>query len=287
MLNKFSPIKIQNDLFVLTGKKYSINYINMTIKVIFEKIVLSKKKKFLISGSQACGKTTLLKLIDKNFNKFYGLNPLCISLDDYYFSKKKRIEMSKKIHPLFLTRGVPGTHDIKKLLKTIELFINKKYPIKIIKFDKLKDDRLNNVRIVKSQKDIIFVEGWCCGCSKISDNYLKKNLNYIEKKDKKYLWRKYYNNQIAYQYKELFKKFDYLIYYKIPNFKFVLNWRLKQEIQLKNKKNKKINIMNRRNIKNFILHYEKITKWMMKKTHQKASLLIKIDKNQKIKKILN
>ena len=28
--------------------------------------------------------------------------------------------MSKKIHPLFLTRGVPGTHDLKLINKTIK-----------------------------------------------------------------------------------------------------------------------------------------------------------------------
>ena len=45
--------------------------------------------------------------------------------------------------------------------------------------------------------------------------------------------------------------------------------------------------MSKENIKNFILYYEKITIWMMKKTSPKASLVIKIDKNQIIKNIIN
>ena len=85
----------------------------------------------------------------------------------------------------------------------------------------------------------------------------------------------------------LFNKFEYLIYYKITNFKYVLDWRLKQELQLSLKKNITIKFMSKENIKNFILYYEKITKWMMKKTSPKASLVIKIDKDQIIKNIIN
>ena len=39
-------------------------------------------------------------------------------------------------------------------------------------------------------------------------------------------------------------------------------------------------------LKRFIQHYEKITKWMMKTMPDKVNLLIKIDKNQKIKRLI-
>ena len=52
MINNFSSQKIQNDLFILTGYKYSISYVDKNIKRIFKEIILSKKKKFIISGSQ-------------------------------------------------------------------------------------------------------------------------------------------------------------------------------------------------------------------------------------------
>ena len=95
MKNKFSSNKIQKDLMRLTGHKYSIKYINNTYKKIFENIILSNKKKFLIAGSQGCGKTTLLKLININFEKFYNIKTLCISLDDFYLSKKQRKQYVK------------------------------------------------------------------------------------------------------------------------------------------------------------------------------------------------
>ena len=44
--------------------------------------------------------------------------------------------------------------------------------------------------------------------------------------------------------------------------------------------------MSKEELKYFIQHYEKLTKWMMKTMPAKADMLIKIDKNQKIKKVI-
>ena len=286
MLNNFSSQKIQNDLFILTGNRYSINYVNKTIKKIFKEIIQSKKKKFIISGSQGCGKTTLLKLIKNNFKNFYNINVLCISLDDYYLTKKQRNDLSKRIHPLLKTRGVPGTHATDKIIKTIKLFEKKQYPIKIPKFDKINDDRLPYSQIITSKKSMIFLEGWCCGCLPLPKSLLQKNFNKIERNDSEYIWREYYNKKLKKEYKLIFNYFEYLIYFKIPSFDCVLKWRVKQEKRLKFTKKKNINFMNKIKIKDFISHYEKITKWMMKNTLTKSDLTIKINKNQKIQSII-
>ena len=44
--------------------------------------------------------------------------------------------------------------------------------------------------------------------------------------------------------------------------------------------------MNKNKIKNFILYYEKLTKWMIKNMPDNADMLIKVDKDQKIKKVI-
>ena len=44
--------------------------------------------------------------------------------------------------------------------------------------------------------------------------------------------------------------------------------------------------MNKNDLQVFIQHYEKLTKWMMKTMPAKADILIKIDGNQKIKKVV-
>ena len=276
---------IQNDFFKLTNKKLSKKQIEKKILPIFFFIYNSKRKKFLISGSQGIGKTTILEILNRNFHKFFGKKILSLSLDDFYYDKALRIILSKTIHPLLMTRGVPGTHNTKKILNVIKKFNKSEYPIKIPIFNKLKDLSRKKQRIVNKKTDIIILEGWCCGSPPINKKYLHKNINYLEKRfDKKLTWRNYYNNKLKNEYSELFKKFDKLIYFNAPNFSHVSSWRLKQEKNMKITKNSKQG-MDKKEIAEFIQHYEKVTKWMMKVLPTKADLTIYINTNQNIKKI--
>ena len=105
---------------------------------------------------------------------FYNKEILSLSLDDYYLTKKQRTSLSKKIHPLLITRGVPGTHDIKKLLKHVRCFERSIYPINIPIFDKINDDRLTKVKKIKTKAEILILEGWCCGSPAVPNSFLKK-----------------------------------------------------------------------------------------------------------------
>ena len=286
MANKLID-SIHNDLFNLTNKKFSKKEIEKNILPIFSYIFNSKKKMFLISGSQGIGKTTILKILEKNFFKFCDKKLLSLSLDDFYFDKTQRKIFSKNIHPLMMTRGVPGTHNVSEILDVLNKFNNSEYPIKIPIFNKLKDSRNKKLRTINYKKDIIILEGWCCGSPPISKKYLHQNINILEKQfDKKFIWRNYYNNKLKNEYSELFKKFDKLIFFKAPSFSFVLEWRLKQENNIKINNNSKQG-MNKKEIAEFIQHYEKVTRWMMKVLEKKADLIIYINKNQKITKITN
>ena len=285
MINNFNTLKIKKDLFKLTGKKFSDKYINDNYKKIFDSIIKSGKNKIIISGSQGSGKSTLLILIKKNLKKFYNIDTLCLSLDDYYLSKKKRLSLSKKIHQFLITRGVPGTHDVEKLLKNIISFEKKKYPIYVPKFDKLTDNRKKNYSKISKVKKILFLEGWCCGSPPIEKKFLKKNINILEKKDHSYIWREYYNNKLDNEYRSIFKKFNFLIYFKVPHFKYVHKWREKQEKNLLMSQNKKRKIMNKNELNNFIMHYEKLTKWMSINMPNLASLSIELNKKQRIERV--
>jgi len=277
---------IQKQLIEFTNIKFSKKYIETYICPIFEYIISSKKKKFLIAGSQGIGKSTLLRILENNFKTKYNKKILSLSLDDYYLTKKQRFSLSKKIHPLLLTRGVPGTHDTKKLLKHVKCFERSIYPINIPIFDKINDDRLTKLKRIKAKADILILEGWCCASPAIPTFFLKKNINQIEKMfDRGFMWRKYYNHQLQNQYAKLFKRFDEVIYLKASSFSYIKNWRLKQE-KMMVKRNNYFDSMNMEQISEFIQHYEKITKWMMQVLPTKANLTINVDKNQKIKKIL-
>ena len=122
----------------------------------------------------------------------------------------------------------------------------------------------------------------------LSNKYLYSNINTLEKQfDNNGKWRKYYNEQLKTKYSNLFNKFDSIIYLKAPSFKHVLNWRKKQEDHLYKLNKKSIKTkMSYKEIENFIQYYEKITKWMFKETPKLADIVLYINKDQKISKLI-
>ena len=275
---------IQIEIHKTYNKKYSKKYIEDKLIPIINYICSSKSKKFLFGGSQGIGKSSFINIISKTIEKFYNKRILLLSLDNYYLSKKQRLLLSRKKHKLLITRGVPGTHNIEKLVKNINQFNKEKYPITIPLFDKLTDDKSKSIKM-KTKFDILFLEGWCCGSSEIPKKILYKNINNLEKiKDPKYQWRNFYNNKLKMEYKKLFKLFDELIFLKTSSFDNVFKWRFKQE-KYNQSKNKKSKRMSADEIKIFIQHYEKLTKWMLKDLNKKAQIVIKFEKNHKISSV--
>ena len=71
-----------------------------------------KSKPYLIGlgGGQGTGKTTISSILRIILTKYFKLNVFKISIDDLYKTRKDRIKLSKKIHPLLMTRGVPVSY---------------------------------------------------------------------------------------------------------------------------------------------------------------------------------
>jgi len=69
-----------------------------------------------LAGGQGSGKTTISSILSIILRKYFKLNVFIVSIDDFYKSRKDRKILSKKKHPLLMTRGVPGTHDIDLML---------------------------------------------------------------------------------------------------------------------------------------------------------------------------
>ena len=248
----------------------------------------SKTKIIGLSGGQGSGKSTITEILKFILKKRYGLDLCIFSIDDFYKTKVERKKMSKKIHPLFLTRGVPGTHDVKLINKTFKNLKRKVFkPVLIPKFDKLTDDRFKKSQWTKVKKPphVILFEGWCVGARPQKINMLKRSLNLIEKKyDPDLKWRKKVNNHLKGHYKKLFKKIDKLVYLKAPSFNHIFQWRLLQEQKLKlTSKNK--GTMSKSKIREFIMFYERITKQMMKDFSKISDLTIFLDKSHRSKKM--
>ena len=249
-----------------------------------------KKKTSIIglSGGQGSGKSTISKILKIILKEKYNLETVIFSIDDFYKTFNQRKAMAKIIHPLFSVRGVPGTHDTRLLLNCIKRLRKKKFrKVLIPKFDKSIDNRLPKKKwqIIKKKPDIIIFEGWCVGATPQKNKDLIKSVNLLEKeKDKKKIWRNKVNNELKTKYKKIFNLIELIIFLKVPSFKHVFKWRLLQEKKLKlSSKGKKI--MSLKEVKYFVMYYERLTKHMLKNMVKKADTVIKIDNQHRLKSI--
>jgi D-glycerate 3-kinase len=256
---------------------------------IYQDYKRNKKIKIVgLTGGQGAGKSTITQIIKIILETKYNLKVVYFSIDDFYKKSSERIKMSQKVHKLFKTRGVPGTHDTSLIKKTFINLLKKNFrPVTIPFFDKSKDDRFpkNKWQKIKQQPEIIIFEGWCVGAKPQKKKYLKKSINILEEKhDTNLIWRSRVNYELHNEYAEIFSRIDRLIFLKVPNFECVYKWRLLQEkkLQLTSKSKK---IMSPAQIKNFIMYYERITKQMLVGLTKRAYAVLYLDKKHRFNKI--
>ena len=251
----------------------------------------NKKKPYFVglAGGQGTGKTTISSLIRIILIKYFKLNVFRISIDDFYKTRKERISLSKRVHPMLLTRGVPGTHDINMMLNFFRKVKSKNFKrLKLPTFNKAIDDRFNKKKWydLKNKPDVIIFEGWCVGARSENNNTLKKTINSMENtKDQKQIWRKYVNQQLKSKYKKLYSQLNCLIYLKAKNFSLLQKWRLKQErkLWLNSKRKSNSKIMSKSDVLNFMQTYQRITQNMFRNMPKYSSIIINLNSNHQIK----
>ena len=250
----------------------------------------NKKPYFVgLAGGQGTGKTTTSSIIKIILENYFKLKVFKISIDDFYKTRKARIVLSRKVHPMLLTRGVPGTHDINMMLDFFKKSKSKKFKkIKLPNFNKAVDDRFpkNKWNTISQRPDVIIFEGWCVGARPETNMTLKKSINSIEKaNDQNLVWRKYVNQQLKTKYKKLYSQLNCMIYLKAKNFSLLQKWRLKQEHKLWLKRKKKIShkIMSKVDVINFMQTYQRITQNMFKNMPKYASIILNLNSNHQIK----
>ena len=248
-----------------------------------------KKRPYFVglAGGQGTGKTTISSLIRIILTKYFKLSVFRISIDDFYKTRKERISLSKRVHPMLMTRGVPGTHDINMMLNFFKKTKSRKFKrLKLPTFNKAIDDRFTKKKWydLKKRPDVIIFEGWCVGARSEKNTTLKKTINSMEKtRDQKQIWRKFVNQQLKSNYKNLYSQLNCLVYLKAKNFSLLQKWRLKQERKLWVNSKVKSKIMSRGDVLNFMQTYQRITQNMFRFTPKYASIILNLNSNHQIK----
>ena len=243
-----------------------------------------------ICGAQGSGKSTTCHLLTTILTKAFNMNIATLSIDDIYHTRAARCSLSKSLHPLFLTRGVPCTHDVSlglEVLQGLKKLQSGDY-LYIPKFDKATDDRAPQLdwTCKTGPVDIIFFEGWCVGAVPESPDKLIAPINQLEEKqDERGIWRHTANEALRTSYVDLFGMIDYLLLLAVDNFADVLQFRQLQERRLSQSTKAKASsksqrIMDANEIIRFVMHYERLTRHILREMPHRADLVIQVDHQQ-------
>ena len=247
------------------------------------------------SGCQGSGKSTLVALMAKVMREVHGVSTVVLSLDDFYLTKATRVALAQSIHPLFATRGVPGTHDLALMNETIAA-LRQPPPggsVPIPAFDKALDDRPEMVhwRQVSAPVQLILLEGWCVGLSPQQKSELEAPINPMEaEQDPSRVWRGEVNRQLATEYADLFGKLDALLLLQAPSFDAVFDWRWQQEQRLSQQfqqdhPDKPDPTMTRSEVADFILHYQRLTEHGLKTLPDRADFVWELATDRSVERM--
>ena len=168
----------------------------------------------------------------------------------------------------------------KEVKKKIEDFEGKYDDLRIIAYSQVKKTG------IKKKPDIVILEGWCVGARPQKNKQLIKPVNLMEKnEDMSVKWRKYVNFQLKTKYKKLYSQLTSIIYLKTQSFNLLRSWRIKQERKLKTKKNINSKVMTNKEVKRFMMTYERITLQMFKDMPKISKVVLSLNKFHQINNI--
>ena len=216
-----------------------------------------------ISGAQGIGKSTALARALKRLN----VPAIGLGIDDFYLPKTARQRLARDVHPLFETRGPPGTHDIPLLTDTLCLLqaAEPGMQIALPRFSKRADDRQAEPHwlALPARPKLILLEGWLMGVAPDTASPDDAPLNRVEAEDTQGDWRRYQEDQLAGPYRRLWDMADSFIHIEAPGFETVLGWRLEQEAANLGKPPGTLSANEAAWVERFIQHYERLTRRLL------------------------
>ncbi len=235
-----------------------------------------------LCGAQGSGKTTAAAVLVELLER-HDLPATALSIDDFYLPRAERTGLAQRVHPLLITRGVPGTHDVELAQATIDS-LGGDEPVRIPAFSKAIDDRLprKEWRESPGRQRIVILEGWCVGARLELPAELLAPVNDLERiEDPQGVWRGYVNTALAGPYRALFDRLSPLVLLAAPSFEVVRDWRGEQEHKLRARVaaagGDLSRVMDDAQILRFISHYERVTRHILAEMPARADHLISLD----------
>lgn len=233
-----------------------------------------------VAGAQGSGKSTLVRDLAGQLTAD-GLRVAALSLDDLYLTRAGRQHLAARVHPLFATRGVPGTHDVALGLATIAALARGEAAL-LPRFDKGCDDRVpeSDWPRAPAGTQVLLLEGWCLGAAPQPEAALAVPVNDLEaREDPDGTWRRHANAALAGEYRQLWARIDRLVFLAAPDWEVVADWREQQEAELRQTAP---GAMTPDEVARFIQHYERLTRWMLAELPGRADLTLRLDRQRRV-----
>lgn len=240
-----------------------------------------------VSGLQGSGKSTFARQLARTATA-RGCPTAVLSLDDFYLGRHERAKLARDVHPLLATRGVPGTHDLALLERTLDALARatRTRPARIPRFDKGRDTRMapSRWRLVAKAPRWILLEGWCVGVPPQDARSLARPLNVLERvDDADRRWRTHVNAKLALDYARLWRRLDALVVLAAPDFDIVERWRGEPERALRDRGAPRA--MSPRELKRFVMHYERLSLHALRTLPALADVVVELDAWRKVVRI--
>jgi D-glycerate 3-kinase len=269
-----------------------IGYDRATVDAVLDALLMqlpSRRAPWLagLSGVQGSGKSTLARQLAEAAQR-RGIRTQVLALDDFYLGRRERAHLARATHPLLVTRGVPGTHDLALLARTLRALRTATAirPARIPRFDKGSDTRLPPSRWarVTAAPRLILIEGWCVGVPAQDVRELARALNDLERfDDADGRWRAWVNTRLATDYTRLWRRFDALIALVAPDFAIVQRWRDEQERPLRRRRAPRA--LSPAMLRRFLMHYERLSRHALRMLPGIADVLVTLDEARAVRRI--
>lgn len=238
-----------------------------------------------VCGTQASGKSTACEQVAAHLTE-QGHSVGVLGLDDLYLGRSARAELAVQVHPLFATRGPPGTHDTALGIATFDAVRGRQDTV-LPRFDKRADEPLPQSEwpLLKAPADVLLFEGWCVGAKPLDEEALPEPVNDLEREDDPdAIWRRAFNAHLAGPTGALFARVGRLIYLRPPGWETVYHWRCGQEhaYQSTDRADGVPAAMTDEQVARFIAHYERMTRHMIVEMPALADVTIQLNDSRNV-----